>query len=83
MSSNDEKTDMILIYASAVRLSTISFNQANDVYVKIYETARQTMFYVFWKKKQTSTLTLQMYCGLHFQFRRVHYHSWNTLYLPT
>jgi hypothetical protein len=21
-----------------------------------------------------------MYCGLHFQFRRVHYHSWNTLY---
>jgi hypothetical protein len=47
MSSNDEKTDMILIYASAVRLSTISFNQANDVYVKIYETARQTMFYVF------------------------------------
>jgi hypothetical protein len=26
------------------------------------------------KKKQKSTLTLQMYCGLHFQFRRAHYH---------
>jgi hypothetical protein len=25
-------------------------------------------------------LTLQMYCGLHFQFRRAHYHLWNTLY---
>jgi hypothetical protein len=27
------------------------------------------------KKKQISTLNLQMYCGLQFQFRRTHYHS--------
>jgi hypothetical protein len=27
-----------------------------------------------------SRFTLQMYCGLHFQFRRAHYHSCNTLY---
>jgi hypothetical protein len=26
---------------------------------------------VFLTKKQVSTLTLQMYCGLHFQFRRL------------
>jgi hypothetical protein len=26
---------------------TILFNQANDVYVKIYETAQPTMFHVF------------------------------------
>jgi hypothetical protein len=29
------------------RFFTISFKQANDVYVKIYETAQLTMFYVF------------------------------------
>jgi hypothetical protein len=23
---------------------------------------------------------MEMYCGLHFQFRRADYHSWNTLY---
>jgi hypothetical protein len=28
-----------------------------------------------------SRFALQMYCGLHFQFRRTHYHSWNILYL--
>jgi hypothetical protein len=32
------------------------------------------------KNKYISTLTLQMYCGLHFQFCRAHYHSWNTLF---
>jgi hypothetical protein len=47
----------------------------NDVYVKIYETAQLTLFYVFYIKKQMSTLTLQMYCGLHFQLCRAHYHS--------
>jgi hypothetical protein len=26
-------------------------------------------------KKQVSTLTSQMYCGLHPQFRQAHYHS--------
>jgi hypothetical protein len=34
-----------------------------------------TMFYVFQIKKQKATLILQMYCGLHFQFLRAHYHS--------
>jgi hypothetical protein len=29
------------------RFFIISFNQANDVYVKIYETVQLTMFYVF------------------------------------
>jgi hypothetical protein len=59
MNSNDEKTDVILIYAMANVIKillplgvyadskhfpknssffTISFDQANDVYVKIYET---------------------------------------------
>jgi hypothetical protein len=38
-------------------------------YVKIYETPQ-------YAKKQIFTLTLlQMYCGLHFQFRRAHYNS--------
>jgi hypothetical protein len=30
---------------------TISFNQANDVYVKIYDIAQLTMFYVFLNQK--------------------------------
>jgi hypothetical protein len=46
-----EKTDMLLIYGEfSIKLFvffTISLNQANDVYVKIYETAQLTMFYVF------------------------------------
>jgi hypothetical protein len=74
---------MILIYgecnkntADNKRFFTISFNQENDVYVKICETAQLFCFF----KKQISTLTSQMYCGLHFQFRRVHYYSRNTLY---
>jgi hypothetical protein len=29
---------------------TIAFNQANDVYVNIYETAQLTMFYVYQKR---------------------------------
>jgi hypothetical protein len=29
-----------------LRFFTISFNQVNDVYLKIYETAQLTMFYV-------------------------------------
>jgi hypothetical protein len=28
-------------------MSQQTFNQANDVYIKIYETVQQTMFYVF------------------------------------
>jgi hypothetical protein len=52
----------------------ISFNQTNDVYVKIYEIAQLTMFFKS-KNKYVSTLILQMYCGLHFQFRRAHCHS--------
>jgi hypothetical protein len=54
MHSNDEKTDMILIYGEFNKNAknssfffTISFNQGNDVYVKIYETAQLTRFYVF------------------------------------
>jgi hypothetical protein len=64
MHSNDEKPNQTMI----------SFNQTNDVYVKIYETAQLTMFFKS-KNKYVSTLILQMYCGLHFQFRRAHCHS--------
>jgi hypothetical protein len=32
---------------SQKRFFTISLNQANDVYVKIYETAKPTIFYIF------------------------------------
>jgi hypothetical protein len=39
--------EKINISPQTLRFSTISFNQANDVYVKIYETAQLTMFYVF------------------------------------
>jgi hypothetical protein len=63
----------INIFPKTLRFFTISFNQANDVYVKIYETTQLTMFYVFLNQK--TRLTLQMYCGLHFQFRRAHYHT--------
>jgi hypothetical protein len=49
---------------------------ANDVYVKIYETAQLTVRFMFSKlKKQISTLALKMYIGLHFQFDRAHGHS--------
>jgi hypothetical protein len=64
----------IVIFPKSLCFFTISFNQANDVYVKTYETAQLTMFYVFQIKKQITTLTLQMYCGLHCQFRWTHYH---------
>jgi hypothetical protein len=60
------------IFPKTLRFFTISFNQANEVYVKIYETAQLTMFYVFLNQKTISTLTLEMYCGLHFRFRRAH-----------
>jgi hypothetical protein len=53
-------------FLKTLLFSTISFIQANDVYVKIYKTAQLTMFYIFKIKKQMSTLTLDMYCGLHF-----------------
>jgi hypothetical protein len=74
MFSNVEKKDMIRwafmqiinIFQKTLRFFTISFNQANDVYVKIYETGQPAMFYVFQMKKQRSPLTLEMYCGLHF-----------------
>jgi hypothetical protein len=33
------------IFPKTLRFFTISFNQANDVYVKIFETAQLTMFY--------------------------------------
>jgi hypothetical protein len=52
-----------------LRFFTISFNQANDVYVKIYETAQLTMICVFQINKKIST-----YFGLHLQFRRAHYY---------
>jgi hypothetical protein len=38
---------IINIFPKTLRFLTISFNQANDVYVKIYETGQLTMFYVF------------------------------------
>jgi hypothetical protein len=37
---------IIKIFPKTHRFFTISFNQANDVYVKIYETAQLTTFYV-------------------------------------
>jgi hypothetical protein len=37
----------INIFPKTLRFFTILFNQANDVYVKIYETAQLTTFYVF------------------------------------
>jgi hypothetical protein len=37
----------INIFPKNLRFFTISFNQANDIYVKIYETAQLTMCYVF------------------------------------
>jgi hypothetical protein len=40
----------INIFPKILDFFTISFNQANDVYVKICETAEQTMFYVFKSK---------------------------------
>jgi hypothetical protein len=66
---------IINIFPQTLRFFTISFNQANDVYDKIYEAAQLTVFDAFKIKKKMSALTLQMYCGLHFQFRRPHYHS--------
>jgi hypothetical protein len=39
--------EIINIFPKTFRFFTISFNQTNDVYVKIYETAQLTMFYVF------------------------------------
>jgi hypothetical protein len=63
----------INIFLKTLRFFTISFNQENDVYIKIYETALLTLFYVL--KIKISTLILQMYCGLRFQFRWAYYHS--------
>jgi hypothetical protein len=41
----------------------------------IYENLRNcSANYVLCFSNQISTLSLQMYCGLHFQFRRTHYH---------
>jgi hypothetical protein len=37
----------IYIFPKTLRFFTISFNQANDVNVTLYETAHLTMFYVF------------------------------------
>jgi hypothetical protein len=41
----------INIFPKTLRFFTISFNQANYVYVKIYETAQLTMFCVFLNQK--------------------------------
>jgi hypothetical protein len=65
----------INILSKTLHFFTISFDQANDIYVKIYETAQVTVLCFLIKKKQKSTLTLQVYCGLHFHFPRDHYHS--------
>jgi hypothetical protein len=37
----------INVFPKTLRFFTISFNQANDVYVKIYETAQLTMICAF------------------------------------
>jgi hypothetical protein len=42
----------IKIFPKTLGFFTILFNQANDIYVKIYETAQLTMFYAFLIKKQ-------------------------------
>jgi hypothetical protein len=63
----------ILIYDGSNKIDNKYFPK--NVYVKMYETAQLTMFNVFQIRKQKSTLTLEMYCGLHFPFRRAHYHS--------
>jgi hypothetical protein len=43
----------INIFPKTLPFFTILFNQANDVYVKIYETTQLNMFYVFLNKKTT------------------------------
>jgi hypothetical protein len=54
----------------------VSFSQADDVYVKIYETAQLTMFCL----KQKTISTLQMYC-VAFSVPSGSLFSWNTLYI--
>jgi hypothetical protein len=49
--ANVIKMQTINIFPKTLRFFTISFNQANDVYVKIYETAQLTTFYVFLNQK--------------------------------
>jgi hypothetical protein len=36
-----------IFFPKTLRSFAISFNQANDVYVNIYETAQLPMFYIF------------------------------------
>jgi hypothetical protein len=55
---------IIKIFPKTLSFFTILFNQANDIYVKIYETAQLTMFYAFLIKKQIFTLSLRVYCWL-------------------
>jgi hypothetical protein len=39
------QTILVNVFPKTLRIFTISFNQPNDVYVKIYETAQLTMFF--------------------------------------
>jgi hypothetical protein len=67
----------LLVYADNKHFSknsrffTISFNQANDVYVKIYETAQLTKFYVFLNKKQNPRLLCNCIVGCIFNSIRL------------
>jgi hypothetical protein len=41
----------INVFPKTLRFFTISFNKANDVYVKIFETTQLTMFYILLNQK--------------------------------
>jgi hypothetical protein len=59
-------TNVIKMLSKTLRLFTISFNQANAVYVKIYETALN--------HKANIGRYLYRVVGLYFQLSRTHYH---------
>jgi hypothetical protein len=64
----------INIFPKTLRFFAISFYQGNDVYVKIYETAQLTMFYVFLNKKTNIHVNFGNVL-LRFRFRWTHYHT--------
>jgi hypothetical protein len=65
----------INIFPKTLRFFTISFDQVNDVYVKIYETPQLTMFYFFYQNQSNIHINFARVLWLHFQFHRTHYHE--------
>jgi hypothetical protein len=55
---------IINIFPKTLPFFTNSFNKANDVYVKIYETAQLTMFYVFDSVGSISLVKYPAECSL-------------------